>query len=358
MAATTLDPDRLKEYSLRLFGYMNGATVSLMVCLGDRLGLYAALAEHGEVTSQELADQTGLDERWLREWLYSQGASGLLENRDAERFCLSPEGAAVLVDEDHPANGIGMLSQLPDLTRTLDRLPEAFRTGIGLSYDELGADGARGIERGLAPWFRSLLVPVALPKLEGVCEKLRAGASVADVGCGADVALLEMAKAFPDSEFHGYDISKHALARAERNRSAAGVQNVSFHNAEADALPADHRFDLVTTFDCLHDMTDPQGVIRDIRGSVAADGIWLIADIKAKPSYAENVERNPMAAMMYAISVMVCMSSSLSAPGGAGLGTLGLHEGLLLEWTQAAGFAHFQPIDFDHPVNAFFVVRP
>jgi len=113
----------------------------------------------------------------------------------------------------------------------------------------------------------------------------------------------------------------------------------------------------VTTFDCLHDMTDPQGVIRAVRDSLAADGTWLIADIKAKPSYAENVEQNPMAAMMYGISVMVCMSSSLSAPGGAGLGTLGLHEGLLLEWTQAAGFTHFQPIDFGHPVNAFFVVR-
>ena len=358
MAARNLDPDRLKEYSLRLFGYMNGATVSLMVCLGDRLGLYAALSELGEVTSQELADRVGLDERWVREWLYSQGASGLLETREGERFCLSPEGVAVLVDEGHPANGIGMLSQLPDLARTLDRLPEAFRTGLGLPYDELGAEGARGIERGLAPWFRSLLVPVALPKVEGVCDRLRAGASVADVGCGAGVALLEMAKAFPQSEFHGYDISKHALARAEANRAEAGVENVSFHDAHVDKLPSDHRFDLVTTFDCLHDMTDPQRVIGEIRESLADDGTWLVADIKARPSYAENVERNPMAAMMYGMSVMVCMSSSLSAPGGAGLGTLGLHADLLEGWVADAGFSRFESIDFGHPVNAFYVVRP
>ena len=354
----SVDPDRLKEYSLRLFGYMNGATVSMMVCLGDRLGLYAALAELGEASSSELAARTKLDERWVREWLYGQGASGLLETSAGERFSLSPEALAVLVDETHPANGIGMLSQVPDLARTLDRLPEAFRTGVGLPYDELGPEGARGIERGLAPWFRSQLVPVALPKVEGLEKALRRGIRVADVGCGAGVALLEIAKAFPDSELHGYDISRHALERAEANRAEAGVTNVSFHDARADPLPDDRRFQLVTTFDCLHDMTDPQRVIGQIRDALADDGVWLVADIKAQPSYAENVERNPMAAMMYGISVMVCMSSSLSTPDGAGLGTLGLHADLLEGYATAAGFSRFEPIDFGHPVNAFYVVRP
>jgi 2-polyprenyl-3-methyl-5-hydroxy-6-metoxy-1,4-benzoquinol methylase len=352
------DPDRLKEYSLRLFGFMNGATVSMMVCLGDRLGLYAVLAEGGPANSRELADRTGLDERWLREWLYSQGASGLLETHEDERFGLSPEGVAVLVDEQHPANGIGMLSQVPDLARTLDRLPDAFRSGLGLTYDDLGAEGARGVERGLAPWFRSLLVPVALPRIEGLCDRLRAGAKVADVGCGAGVALVEMARAFPESIFHGYDISRYALERAEANRAEAGVSNVAFHDAGLDPLPSDHRFDLVTTFDCLHDMTHPEQVISQIREAIADDGLWLIADIKAMPSYAENVEANPMASMMYGISVMVCMSSSLSAPGGAGLGTLGLHENLLEDWVRNAGFSHFEPIDFGHAVNAFYLVRP
>ncbi len=352
------DPDRLKEYSLRLFGYMNGATISMMVSLGDRLGLYAALSEAGPVTSQELADRTGLAERWVREWLFGQGASGLVETDEGERFWLTPEAVAVLVDEDHPANGIGMLSQVPDLARTLERLPEAFSTGVGLPYDALGADGARGIERGLAPWFRSILVPHALPRVEGLCDRLREGIAVADVGCGAGVALLEMAKAFPASEFHGYDISKQALARAEENRQAAGVANVDFHDAASDPLPTDHRFDFVTTFDCLHDMTDPRGVILGLREAIAPEGVWLVADIKARPSYAENVDRNPMAAMMYGISVMVCMSSSLSSPGGAGLGTLGLHEELLEQWSGEAGFTRFEPIDFGHPVNAFYVIRP
>ena len=355
---STPDPDRLKAYSLKLFGYMNGATISMMVHLGDRLGLYAALADAGALSSRELALETGLDERWVREWLYGQGASGLLESHDGERFSLSPEGKAVLVDENHPANGIGMFSQIPDLARSLERLPEAFRTGIGLAYDEHGADCARGIERGLAPWFRSLFVPHALPKIDGICDALRAGAQVADVGCGAGVALLEMAKAFPASRFHGYDISLHALARAEANRSAAGVANVSFHDARVDPLPGDHRFDFVTTFDCLHDMTDPEGAIRQIRAALSESGTWLVADIKARPTYAENVEKNPMAAMMYGVSVMVCMSSSLSKKGGAGLGTLGLPAERLERWARDAGFTRFSPIDLGHPVNAFYVVRP
>jgi 2-polyprenyl-3-methyl-5-hydroxy-6-metoxy-1,4-benzoquinol methylase len=358
VSAPQLDPDRLKDYSLRLFGYMNGATVSMMVCLGDRLGLYAALADHGPTTSEELAEETGLDERWVREWLYSQGASGLLETLGGDRFALSAEAVAVLVDERHPANGIGMLSQVPDLARTLDRLPEAFRTGLGVPYDALGPEGARGVERGLAPWFRSMLVPVALPQIEGLCDRLSAGAKVADVGCGAGVALLEMAKAFPASEFHGYDISLHALERAEENRRQAGVDNVSFHDADTDGLPREAGFDLLTTFDCLHDMTHPRDVIAGIRGAIADDGLWLVADIKAKPSYAENVDQNPMAAMMYGISVMVCMSSSLSAPGGEGLGTLGLHAGLLREWALAAGFSRFDEVDLGHPINAFYLVRP
>lgn len=357
-APRELDPDRLKAYSLRLFGYMNGATVSLMVCLGDRLGLYAAMAELGETTSEGLAAETGLDERWVREWLYGQGASGLVETKDGERFWLVPEAVAVLVDERHPANGIGMVSQLPDLARTLEQLPEAFRTGRGLPYDALGAECARGVERGLAPWFRSLFVSAALPQVEGICEKLEAGAQVADVGCGAGVALIEMAKAFPRSQFHGYDISRHALARAEANRAEAGVTNVHFHDAHVDKLPGDHRFDFITAFDCLHDMTDPRRVIGEIRAALSESGTWLVADIKAKPTYLENVERNPMAAMMYGMSVMVCMSSSLSAPGGAGLGTLGLTAELLERWVREAGFARFEPIDLGHAVNAFYVVRP
>jgi 2-polyprenyl-3-methyl-5-hydroxy-6-metoxy-1,4-benzoquinol methylase len=352
------DPEKLKDYAKVLFTALGGAMTSAMVHLGDRLGLYRALAELANATSEELAAHTGLHERWLREWLAQQGAAGLLEHRGGGRFVISAEAVAVLADESHPAFGAGFFAQLPALLGLAGPLAESFRTGRGLPYDALGPEGAAGIERGLAPWFRALLVPFVLPQVPGVVEALRGEAEAADVGCGAGVALLELAKAFPRSQFHGWDISQHALARAERNRAAAGVANAAFHDARRDPLPQDGRFAFVTSFDCLHDMADPGAAMRAIRGAIRPDGTWLIADIKCHPSYEENVARNPMAAMMYGSSVLTCMSSALSEPGGLGLGTLGFHEGLAREMTRAAGFTRFETLDLGHPVNAFYVVRP
>jgi SAM-dependent methyltransferase len=352
-----LDGDKLKAYAKNVFGALSGAMTSSMIYLGDRLGLYAALADGTPVTSDELASRTGLDERWVREWLYQQGAAGVLEYADG-RFALSPEGRVVLADESHPAFGAGFFSHLPESLALAEKLPESFRTGRGLPYDALGAGGARGIERGLAPWFRALLVPVVLPRLDGVVAMLEGGARVADVGCGAGVALIEMAKAFPKSDFHGYDISRHALERAEQNRAEAGVSNAHFHDAAEDPLPGDGSFAFVVTFDCLHDMAHPEGAVTAIRRAIAPDGLWLIADIKAHASYEENLERNPMVAMMYGTSVLTCMSSALSEPDGLGLGTLGLHPQLARRMTEAAGFTRFDELDLGHPVNAFYVVRP
>ena len=354
----TPDPERLQEFEGSVFHSLQGAMTSAMICLGDRLGLYQALAGGEAVSSEALAQQTGLSERWLREWLHQQGAAGVLEHRGEERFALSPEAEAVLANEDHPAFGAGWFSSLPQTMGVLEELPEAFRSGIGLDYDALGAEGARGVERGFGAWFRSLLVPVALPRVEGVVEALGRGIRVADVGCGGGVALVEIAKAFPASEYHGYETSQHALDRARANASAAGLENVHFHDVRQEPLPEDGRFGFVTSFDCLHDMPDPVSVIQAIRGALAEDGVWLISDIKAHDGYEANVERNPMAALMYGTSVLTCLSSALSEPGGLGLGTLGLHEQLARQLAAEAGFASFERLELDHPVNAFYLVRP
>ena len=178
------------------------------------------------------------------------------------------------------------------------------------------------------------------------------------MGCGTGVALVEMAKAFPASRFHGFDISHHALARAEVNLRVAGVDNCVFHDARKDPLPGDASFEFVTTFDCLHDMTDPGAAMELVRAAIADDGVWLIADVKALDGYEANTEKNPMAALMYGTSVLTCMSSALSVPGGAGLGTLGLHENLLRQMVAEAGFTRFATLDLGHPVNAFYIVRP
>lgn len=357
MAGREIDSDRMKETVRLVYGSMQGALTAAMVHLGDRLGLYRELSERGSATSAELSERTGLDERWLREWLRQQGAADVLEYDAAERFGLSPEAAAVLADEDHPAFAGGVFSQLPSTMAVLERLPEAFESGLGLPYDAFGAEGARGVERGFAPWYRNFLVPVAIPRLEGVQAQLEAGAAVADVGCGGGVALLVLAQAFPASRFRGYDVSQHALERAEQNRREAGLENVSFHDPRKEPLPTDGSLDLVLTFDCLHDMTHPADVTQTIHAALSPEGVWLIADIKAHDTFHANVEENPMAALMYGFSVMSCMSSALSEPGGAGLGTLGFPEGVARDMTERAGFSRFRALDFGHPINAFYEVR-
>jgi cyclopropane fatty-acyl-phospholipid synthase-like methyltransferase len=203
-----------------------------------------------------------------------------------------------------------------------------------------------------------MLIPVVLPGLDGIVHKLEAGAKVADVGCGAGIALVEMAKAFPASDFHGFELSAHALALAAENKSASGVDNLTFHHVRDERLASQAPFDFVTTFDCLHDMTHPADAIAAIRKAMKDDGTYLIAEMKAKPSYDENLQENPMAAMMYGFSVLSCMSSALSEPGGAGLGTLGLHADLARDMCERAGFTRFEEKDFGSPINTYYEVRP
>lgn len=354
----SINMEKVKANAERVLGFLGGALVSGMIYLGDRLGLYRALQGSAPVTSEDLARKMGLHERWIREWLQGQAAAGLIDYQGDGRFSLSPEGALVLADENSLMFLAGGFCALPQQMAVLDRLPESFRTGMGLTYDELGPEGARGIERFLAPWFRTQLVPVTLPKLDGIVAKLQAGARVADVGCGAGVALLEEAKAYPRADFHGYDISTYALARAEENKAKAGVCNVTFHDARSDGLPPDQGFDFITTFDCIHDMAHPVAVMSAIRKAIKPDGTWLIADIHGLPTFEDNLKDNPLAPLMYGFSVLCCMSSALSEPGGAGLGTLGFHEGVARKMTAEAGFTRFTAHDFSNPINAYYEVRP
>jgi SAM-dependent methyltransferase len=357
------DPDRLKQFSFLVFSKLEGAVTAGMVHLGDRLGLYRLLAAADHpLTSAKLAERAGLDERWVREWAYNQGAAKIVQvevtDGEEERFSLSPEGVAVLADAESASFGVGLFHRLPQTMDALKVLPESFRTGLGHDYDSHGPEGAAGIERSFEPWNRVHLLPDVLPQLDGVVERLERGARVADVGCGAGGAVLLIAEAFPASHVAGYDISHYALARAAERLAQSGLANASFHNAREDPLPTDHTADLITTFDCIHDMTDPQGMMHAIRAALADDGTWLLVDIKGRDSFAENVEKNPMASMMYGISVLSCMSSALSEPGGAGLGTLGLPPSKAQAMAAEAGFTRFRRLDVDHPVNAFYEIRP
>jgi 2-polyprenyl-3-methyl-5-hydroxy-6-metoxy-1,4-benzoquinol methylase len=344
-------------FAYQVWNYKQGEMVSLLIHLGDRLGLYRAMRDAGPLSSQELAARSGLAERWLREWLQGQGAAGLLVWHDDDRFELTAPAAAVLADEDGSLFFAAGAFASPPAADFIDDLATAFRTGIGLPYDRQGPAGAHRTERMLGPWSRLALVPRILPALDGVIDKLDAGATVADVGCGAGVALVAMAQRFPRSHFHGYDISRHAIERATEVVADTGLGNVALHHAGAEMLPGEPTFDLVVTFDCLHDMTDPATTITAIRRSIDPDGTWLVKDIRCAPTARDNL-KNPMAAMMYGFSITSCMSSATSVAGGAGFGTLGLHPDLLAQLAADAGFTRFALHDFEEPANLYYEIRP
>jgi len=354
----SLDEDRLSALALKVWQYKQGEVVSLMVHLGDRLGLYKAMDGAGPFTAEDLAARTGLKARWVLEWLRGQAAAGLIDTGDGLTFEMGPEAGKVLADDRDSiwfaAGAFGGGVAPPEV---VDRLADAFSTGIGLSYDDLGPSAAHSVERMLEPWTRLALVPVVLAALGDVVGRLSDGAAVADVGCGSGVAVTTMAQAFPLSRFDGYDPSHHAIARARARADQLGLTNVSFSPVPASELPGDGRYDLVVTLDCLHDMPDPVGAARAIRASIDDEGVWLIKEIRSSARWADQI-RNPVLALLYGTSVSCCMSSALSEPGGAGLGTLGLPPEETGGLCRRAGFTRFTTHDFDDPGNLYYEVRP
>lgn len=353
------DLDEVRAFAFTAFSQLQGFLIAGTIYVGERLGLYRALAEvAGPVSAEELAEATGLHPRWVLEWLRAQGAARLVDHVGDERFELSPAGSEVLANQDSLFYAAGAFGHLPLRANDFETITDSFRTGIGRTFDDRGPEGAELVERLFGNWYRQMLVPVMLPALDGVVGKLESGARVADVGCGAGVALVEIAQAYPNSEYHGYEISEHALERARANAGDAGVDNVSFHDVGDDPLPADHSFDLVMTLDCVHDMTRPGEIVDALRDAIADDGTWLWGEPKALPTYEENVAANPMAPMMYATSIFGCMASGMAEADGAGLGTLGISEVKAREMAEASGFTRFEVHDFGNPVNVYYELRP
>jgi len=358
-----LDPDALKMFSFGIFSKLEGAVTAGMIHLGDRLGLYAVMASSTDGdTSDSLATKAGLHERWVREWLHNQVAAHIVTCADLSDnqpvFHLSPEGVAVLATPNHPAYGMGMFHRLPQTMGALEAMPEAFRTGVGHDYDSHGPEGAVGIERSFEPWNQNFLIPMVIPALDGMKEKLSAGVRVADIGCGSGGAALLMGSTFPNSTIDGFDISKFALERAGERKAESGAHNVWFFDPRENPIADDHSYDLVCTFDCIHDMTQPTEMMKTIRKALKDDGTWLLVDIKAQETLELNVTKNPMASLLYGISVLSCMSSAMSEAGGEGLGTLGLSASRAESMARQAGFTQFKKLDVEHSVNAFYEVRP
>jgi 2-polyprenyl-3-methyl-5-hydroxy-6-metoxy-1,4-benzoquinol methylase len=353
----TVDAEAIDRLAFVLWSHKQGELVSLLVHLGHRLGLYRAMDGVGPIEADRLAEVTGLHRRWLLEWLRSQAAAGLLVSEDGQHFELTAEAACVLVEErDHLRYAAGAFGP-PIEPQLVDELAAAFRTGLGLPYDRLGEAGLHRTEGLLGPWVRQALVPVVLPQLDGVVGRLRHGGRIADVGCGGGLALCALAEAFPAAQVDGFELSSVAADRAEARIAEAGLPNATVHRQRAEHLPAGAAYDLVLTLDCLHDMTRPAEVAQAIRRAIAPQGTWLVKEIRCADDWVGN-RRNPMLAMFLGFSITACLSSSLSEPGGAGLGTIGLPPAALEQLTRDAGFTRFRLLQVDDPANLYYEVRP
>jgi ubiquinone/menaquinone biosynthesis C-methylase UbiE len=354
--APSLDPALIEEQMGRVFGHLSGVMASMGIWLGDHLGLYQAMAGAGPLTSHDLAAKTGLHERWVREWLSLQAAAGIVDHERAETFELGPVMALILADESTPMSMAGFFSTLPALVTMTAKLPDSFRSGVGRKYDDHGLDAAVGTQRATAP-TTGIFTDLAIPALEGVPEKLERGAKVADIGCGAGGRLIALASSYPASRFLGYDISEIALGLGRENAAKAGVSNVTFHNPETDPLPGDGSFDLVTFGDVVHDLAHPGAVLAAARRALKPDGTMLVIDIAAAETLSENIA-HPMATLLFGTSLAVCLSSSLSEEGGAGIGTMGLSQSRLKEMCEQAGFSRFRRTDVADQMNAYYEIRP
>lgn len=351
-----LDAKELKRYSFTVWSYKMGEQVSLMIHLGDRLGLYRAMRGAGRVTSGDLASSLDLHERFVREWLHGQAAASLIDRHDDGTFELTPIQAALLADEEGSLYfAIGAFRGGTDPSH-LDALVESFRTGRGVTYEQQGTAAAAGLARMTGPWARLALTSVILPALDGVVAKLEAGATVVDVGCGAGVTASIIATTYPNSRCIGYDPSATALAMARKRAEEGGLANATFVESSAEELPPDLGADLVLCFDCLHDMPRPDRAAAAIRGAIDDDGTWLIKDIRSTGSFEADM-RNPLLAMFYGFSLTSCLQSAMSEPDGLGLGTLGLHPERAEELAREAGFGSFVTHDLDDAANLYYEVR-
>ena len=351
-AKDEIDPDAAKALSLKVWGYKQGELVAAMIHLGDRLGLYKALAGAGSASSVELAEATGLDERWLREWLLNQAAAGLIERSAAGVYSMRPEQRAVLIDEDSLLFAAAAF-QGGVRPADFDRIEQSMRSGIGFTYGELGIEEARQLNRTNGPWLRRFLPEQIVPLLPGVAAKLGAGGRVLDVGCGGGVAIEGLADVFPDAHFVGIDSSEPAITVARER--LAGRANVEFALADGAALPDGETFDLVMTLECLHDMARPDLTMSAIRQVMGPDSTWLIKEMKCGPTFEAN-SRNPMLALMYGYSVTGCLASATATPEGLGLGTLGLDPDTLEAMVRRAGFTQFERLRADDPVHYYYRV--
>lgn len=347
--------EKMNELLGRFLNDFGGTFHSAMAVIGDKLGLYKAMAEAGPLTSQELATRTGTTERYVREWLASQAAGGYASYEAATgRFYLTEEQAFTLTDENGPVFLPGAFQLALAAVRSEPRIAEAFKTGEGVGWHEHDAGLFGGTERFFRPGYAANLVGSWIPALEGVEEKLKAGASVADVGCGHGASTILMAQAYPKSTFVGFDYHQGSVEQARSKALEAGVSDrVTFEVAKAKDYPG-RDYDLVAFFDALHDMGDPVGAANHVLGSLKPDGSWMIVEPFANDKVEDNL--NPIGRIFYSASTMLCTPASRSQEVGLGLGAQA-GEARIRDVVTTGGFKRFRRAT-ETPFNLVFEARP
>jgi 2-polyprenyl-3-methyl-5-hydroxy-6-metoxy-1,4-benzoquinol methylase len=348
-----MDQEKLEGFVHKALGDIGSALTASLVVIGDKLGLYKAMVGAGPLTSAELAKRTGTHERSVREWLSAQAAAGYIDYDAAtNRYSLSPEHAVALTDEESPACVLGGFQGMTAAMRAGPKVTDAFRTGRGLGWHEHDPELFLGVERFFRPGYNANLVHAWIPSLDGVEDKLDEGATVADVGCGHGASTIILAKAYPKSTFTGFDYHAPSIEKARARAKAAGVgDRVTFEVATAKTYPG--TYDLVTFFDCLHDMGDPVGAAAHVRESLAADGTWMLVEPRAGDHVHENL--NPVGRLFYSVSTLVCTQASLAQEVGAALGAQAGETRLRDVLTQA-GFTRVRRAA-DTPFNIILEAR-
>ena len=348
-----MDRERIEEFLDRFTGFLAGSTTIGLLAVADRSGLSEYLGEHNSGTAEEIATGARLDERYVREIMSGLTAAGVVEYEpDTGVFTLPPEHALFISSDESPYFMGGWLDMVPSVMSQVEGVANATVHGGGVGFEEYGRTIIRGIDRGNAPSYRVFLVKRWLPAVPGLVERLEEGIRVADIGSGSGTAAIVMAEAFPNSHVIGYDVSGDSVAVA-RSRSE-DVPNVEFHGYAAEDIPVDPGFDLITTFDVIHDMTDPMAGLMRIHEALNADGFYLMMEPNASSLLENNL--TDRGALLYGISTLHCMTQSL-AHDGAGLGAAWGEE-MAQDYAKEAGFSSFERLDaITNRFSAFYLLK-
>jgi len=355
VSTTEIDEAKLEAFMGQALTDMGAIISAPLIQIGEKLGLYKAMAHAGPLTSQEVAERSGAAERYVREWLRNQAAGGYITyDPDGDRYTLPDEHALALADEDSPFYILGVYDSIASLYADEDQLLEAFRSGRGMGWHEHDHRLFRGTERFFRPGYRAHLVSEWIPALDGVQAKLEQGAKVADVGCGHGASTVIMAEAFPNSQFVGFDYHEASIERAAEAAQEAGVgDRISFEVAAAKDYPGSG-YDLVCVFDCLHDMGDPVGAAAHVRETLDGDGTWMIVEPFANDSVEENL--NPVGRVFYGASTVICTPASLAQEVGLALGAQA-GQARLTEVLNEGGFTRVRRAT-ETPFNLVLEARP